>query len=138
MPSPRTTARPGALLRAVTRPGAPGHAEVTGQVRAAKADRAPGDASAVTLASGAWFLLECRAEGRSSEVVNVRAARAEAAAGEPPGGLGWTVVAAADDGATLHVAADLQPGAWQIACDAADPGSGRLLRLGPPALVVIE
>lgn len=126
------------LTFVLTHSGGPEHAELTGQVRAASADRAAGETSTLTLKSTDWFYLDCRAEGSSIEIVNVRAARSDAPAQEPPRGLGWEIVAEADDGATLHAAADLPPGTWQVACDAYEPSSGRLLRLAPPASLVVS
>ena len=132
-----TAAAAASLTFVLTRSAAPEHGELAGHVRATSADRAPGETSLLTLESGSSFLLDCRVEGRSIEVVNVRAERSGAAAQEARG-LGWTVVAEADDGATLHVTADLPPGTWQVACDVYEASSGRLSHLAPPASLVIE
>ena len=116
---------------------------LVGEVRISPVLRGDGGSSAAggsaRVPSGESFLLDCRAEGRSLDIVAVHAEPVEPIdAGMQPQALGWERRATASNGATLRVRADLPRGIWQVFCAVHEPGTGRLMRLEPPAALVVE
>ena len=114
--------------------------EVTGEpqegtVSAFRGTRAGGSRSEgapLTVRSGTWFDLECRAPGQRLRVASVRAWRPGESAIR---GLGFEELETSDEGAVLHVHAELAAGPWNVTCQVLD-ASGAMM--SSYARIVVE
>lgn len=114
---------------------APTDASLTGVVNISAVVR--GDPARTT--SGEKFYLDCHSAGREITVVGVRAVPTAPIDGDAsPRLLGGERVTLTADGATLHLRADVPAGTWEVSCEVLERASGRLMTLGPPAMLVVR
>lgn len=120
-----------------------GDGSVAGEVRVSSGLRGAGGSgstgSDLRVPAGEGFYLDWHAAGRALNVVAVHAEPLDPVDHDVrPRVLGWERRATAPDGATLAVEAHLPCGRWKVTCEMHEPATGRLLRLDPPAFLVVE
>jgi hypothetical protein len=106
-----------------------------GTVSAFRGTRAAGprsEGAPLKVPSGSWFDLECRAPGQRLRVASVRAWRPGESAIR---GLGFEELETTDEGAVLHVHAELAAGPWNVTCQVLD-ASGAMM--SSYARIVVE
>ncbi|HGG56246.1 MAG TPA: hypothetical protein ENK31_00435 [Nannocystis exedens] len=93
---------------------------------------------ALRLRGGEWFTLDCKSQNQAIRVVSVRAFPTTQAKDKTARWLGAETLETTDQGARLHVHAELPPGPWRVSCEVQSPTSGDVTSMSPAALIILE
>lgn len=93
---------------------------------------------ALRLRGGEWFTLDCKSQNQAIRVVSVRAFPTTPTKDKTARWLGAETLETTDQGARLHVHAELPPGPWRVSCEVQSPTSGNVTSMSPAALIILE